>query len=102
MTDSEYLYDAMTRYIDTWKRNGWKTAGHNDVANQEQLKRLDKLITQKKNKVDVAWSRCPREKPNLAEADKLAKRGMRRYKPHVKAEGYQPKKKSSAAKTGKV
>ena len=92
----------MKKYIGNWRKNGWKNADKNDVANQEQLKRLDKLINQKKNIVDVAWAWCSREKPNLAEADKLAKRGMKKYKPHVKPEGYTPRKKSSAAKNGRI
>ena len=42
----------MTKYIRTWKRNGWKLITGADVKNQKDLKELDVLL---KGDVNVTW-----------------------------------------------
>jgi len=34
-TDSKYVMDGMTRWVEGWKRNGWKTAAKKPVQNAE-------------------------------------------------------------------
>lgn len=40
-TDSQYLRDGITRYIDNWKRNGWRTYAKAPVKNVDLWRRLD-------------------------------------------------------------
>ena len=40
-TDSQYVRDGITRYINNWKRNGWRTASKEPVKNQDLWQRLE-------------------------------------------------------------
>ena len=40
-TDSKYLRDGITKYINNWKRNGWRTADKKPVKNIDLWQRLD-------------------------------------------------------------
>ena len=40
-TDSQYLRDGITKYINNWKRNGWRTASKEPVKNQDLWQRLE-------------------------------------------------------------
>jgi ribonuclease HI len=40
-TDSTYVRDGITRYINNWKRNGWRTAAKEPVKNDDLWRRLD-------------------------------------------------------------
>jgi ribonuclease HI len=39
--DSQYVRDGITKYINNWKRNGWRTASRDPVKNQDLWERLD-------------------------------------------------------------
>ena len=39
--DSTYVRDGITKYINNWKRNGWRTASKDPVKNQDLWLRLD-------------------------------------------------------------
>jgi ribonuclease HI len=40
-TDSQYVRDGITKYINTWKRNGWRTASREPVKNLDLWQRLE-------------------------------------------------------------
>ena len=40
-TDSQYVRDGITKYINNWKRNGWRTASRQPVKNQDLWERLE-------------------------------------------------------------
>jgi ribonuclease HI len=40
-TDSQYVRDGITKYINNWKRNGWRTASKEPVKNQDLWQRLE-------------------------------------------------------------
>ena len=40
-TDSQYVREGITKYINNWKRNGWRTAAKAPVKNQDLWQRLD-------------------------------------------------------------
>lgn len=42
-TDSTYLKDGMTKWLQLWKQNGWKTAAKKPVKNQDLWEMLDDL-----------------------------------------------------------
>jgi ribonuclease HI len=39
--DSQYVRDGIMKYINNWKRNGWRTASKDPVKNQDLWQRLD-------------------------------------------------------------
>lgn len=53
VTDSQYLKKAFTHgWLDTWQRNGWRTAGKQPVKNQDLWRRLLELTAIH----DVQWT----------------------------------------------
>tara|TARA_Y100001970_G_scaffold294330_1_gene450674 strand:+ start:1149 stop:1874 length:726 start_codon:yes stop_codon:yes gene_type:complete len=42
-TDSKYLIDGYSNWINNWKRNGWKTSAGKPVLNSDLWKKLDEL-----------------------------------------------------------
>ena len=51
-TDSKYVKNGITEWIQNWKQNGWKTANRKDVLNQELWKALDEVSQDKK----ISWN----------------------------------------------
>jgi ribonuclease HI len=43
-TDSQYVRDGITKYINNWKRNGWRTAAKEPVKNIDLWQRLDAAL----------------------------------------------------------
>lgn len=52
-TDSMYLRDGVTQWMQNWKRRGWKTASNKPVKNQDLWQELDVLI--KNHKIEWHW-----------------------------------------------
>ena len=50
-TDSKYVHDGISQWINNWKRNGWKTADKKPVKNMDLWQRLDQAI----QRHDVHW-----------------------------------------------
>ena len=42
-TDSQYVRNGITDWIEGWRRNGWRTAAKKPVKNQDLWKQLDEL-----------------------------------------------------------
>ncbi len=42
-TDSQYVKNGITDWIERWRRNGWRTAAKKAVKNQDLWRRLDEL-----------------------------------------------------------
>lgn len=42
-TDSQYVREGITLWINSWKKNGWKTANKTPVKNSELWQELDQL-----------------------------------------------------------
>jgi len=74
-TDSQFLINCVTLWMQNWKRNGWRTATKQDVKNKEELVELDKLL--QTGTIAVKWKHVKGHsdiKGNI-EADKLAVKG---------------------------
>ncbi|KAI9647216.1 hypothetical protein NHQ30_003599 [Ciborinia camelliae] len=58
MTDSEYVHDCLTKWIQVWLKNGFKTSEGNPVANADALLRIHEIIQLLSNdNIDVRiWS----------------------------------------------
>lgn len=48
ITDSEFTINCMTKWVQTWKKKGWKKASGEPVKNKEDLEVLDKLCSRAK------------------------------------------------------
>ena len=51
-TDSKYVKSGITQWIHNWKKNGWKTAGKQEVKNKELWLELDLL----NNEFEINWN----------------------------------------------
>jgi ribonuclease HI len=69
-TDSTYVRDGVTKWIKSWKRNGWKTADKKPVKNVDLWHRLDAVHAL--HKVDWHWVRGHSGHPENERADALA------------------------------
>ena len=78
VTDSSYVKDGITKWIFTWKRNGWKTAAKKSVKNEELWKRLENATQIH----DVSWEWIKGHAGHLENerADELARNGMEPFK----------------------
>ena len=51
-TDSNYVKDGITKWINTWKLNNWKTSKRESVKNKELWLELDEL----RQKYNINWN----------------------------------------------
>lgn len=73
-TDSEYVKNGITQWIDNWKKRGWRTANKKPVKNIDLWQRLDKAASQ--HDVSWHWVRGHTGHPENERADELANRGI--------------------------
>ena len=70
-TDSQYLCKAFTAgWINSWQRNGWRTAAKKPVKNADLWKELIQLVAQ--HDVEWAWVKGHSNHPENDAADMLA------------------------------
>ena len=71
-TDSMYVKDGITNWINSWEKNNWKTADKKNVKNVDLWKRLKELT---KN-ITVEWNWVQAHSNNLLNnlVDELAKK----------------------------
>ncbi|WP_237068255.1 ribonuclease HI [Microbulbifer guangxiensis] len=73
-TDSQYLRQGITGWINNWKRNGWKTAAKKPVKNADLWRLLDETIGH--HDVHWHWVKGHAGDPGNERADELANRGI--------------------------
>jgi ribonuclease HI len=71
-TDSVYVKEGITVWINNWKKNNWKTADKKNVKNVDLWKKLKSLTNS--NQVEWYWIKSHSENPMNDLADKLAKK----------------------------
>ncbi len=76
-TDSSYLKDGITSWINRWKANGWRTANKKPVKNVELWQRLDEA--RERHQIDWLWVRGHAGHPENERADELAREAMAPY-----------------------
>ncbi|WP_373017741.1 ribonuclease HI [Thiomicrorhabdus sp.] len=69
-TDSQYVKNGITQWMDNWKKKGWKTAANKPVKNQELWQRLDKALDG--HKVEWFWVKGHSGHPENERVDELA------------------------------
>jgi ribonuclease HI len=70
-SDSQYLRDGITKWIDVWKRRGWRTADRQPVKNIDLWQRLDAAAA--RHEVSWIWVRGHSGHPENERADALAR-----------------------------
>jgi ribonuclease HI len=73
-TDSEYLRNGIMRWINQWKRNGWRTAEKRPVRNVDLWRRLDELSA--KHRIRWHWLKGHAGHKLNERADQLAREGI--------------------------
>ncbi len=76
--DSKYVKDGITKYIDKWKQNGWKTSSNNDVKNKDLWQQLDKKVD-KIDKISWSWVKAHDGNHMNELVDKIAKKKAHEY-----------------------
>ncbi|NRA98483.1 MAG: ribonuclease HI [Rhodobacteraceae bacterium] len=79
VTDSTYVKNGVTGWIEGWKRNGWKTAAKKPVKNEDLWRRLDEA--QARHQVRWEWVKGHAGHVENERADALARAGMKPFKP---------------------
>ena len=83
VTDSAYVKNGVTGWIEGWKRNGWRTSAKKPVKNEDLWRRLDDA--QARHDVTWEWVKGHAGHPENERADELAREGMKPFKPGKKA-----------------
>ena len=73
-TDSVYVRDGVTKWINQWRRNGWRTAAKKPVKNQDLWQALDAEVA--RHEVVWHWVKGHSGHPENEKADELANRGI--------------------------
>ena len=70
VTDSEYLKNGITQWIEKWKRNGWKTSAKKPVVNQDLWMELDEMVAG--HKIQWTWTKGHANHEDNNRCDELA------------------------------
>ncbi|PSJ44545.1 ribonuclease HI [Zobellella taiwanensis] len=70
-TDSQYVRQGITQWINGWKRNNWKTAAKTPVKNADLWQRLDTACQQ--HQVHWHWVKGHSGHPENERCDELAR-----------------------------
>jgi len=69
-TDSQYVRQGITQWIQGWRRNGWRTSSKQPVKNQDLWQALDREAA--KHEVSWHWVKGHSGHPGNERADALA------------------------------
>jgi len=70
-TDSRYVMDGLTKWIKSWKANGWRTSGKKPVKNEDLWRALDAAA--ERHRVAWKWVAGHSGHPENERADALAR-----------------------------
>ncbi|EAR60501.1 ribonuclease HI [Neptuniibacter caesariensis] len=73
-TDSQYVRQGITEWIEGWKRKGWKNSQKKPVKNADLWQRLD--AARQPHKIDWRWVKGHSGHPENELADQLANKGV--------------------------
>jgi ribonuclease HI len=73
-SDSKYVLQGITEWMDNWKRRGWKTASKSAVKNEDLWRRLD--AARSPHRIEWLWVKGHSGDLGNDRADKLANLGI--------------------------
>ena len=74
ITDSQYVRQGITQWMEGWKKKGWKTAAKKPVKNKDLWERLDALVSI--HDIEWRWVKGHSGDKGNDIADELANRAM--------------------------
>lgn len=77
-TDSIYVKDGITKWIENWKQNGWRTAARKPVKNADLWQALDEAVS--RHSVSWVWVKGHDGDEGNERADELANMGLNNYR----------------------
>ena len=75
VTDSRYVIDGIEKWIQAWKRKGWRTGAGKPVKNREHWEKLDEM--RQDREIEWIWVRGHAGDPGNERADALANHAAR-------------------------
>jgi len=73
-TDSTYVQQGITEWLENWRQRGWKTANKQPVKNQDLWQRLEQAT--QRHQVSWHWVKGHSGHPDNEKADELARKGL--------------------------
>lgn len=73
-TDSKYVLQGITDWMNNWKKRGWKTADKKPVKNEDLWRRLDEAI--QRHRIEWVWVKGHAGDEGNERADALANKGI--------------------------
>ena len=73
-SDSKYVLQGITEWMENWKKRGWKTAAKKPVKNEDLWRRLD--IAMQRHDVNWTWVKGHSGNVGNEKADQLANQGI--------------------------
>ncbi len=73
-TDSKYVMQGMTEWVEGWKKRGWKTAAKQPVKNVDLWQRLEQAL--ERHQVNWHWVKGHSGVAENERADELARQGI--------------------------
>ena len=98
LCDSQYVINALTKWLPGWKRRGWRKADGKAVLNRDLLEQLDEEL--RGRKVSFEWVKGHSGHPLNEKVDELAKRAAMAFQRggvHDEGPGLDPTAESPAS-----
>ncbi len=73
-TDSQYVRQGITEWLEAWKARGWKTASKKPVKNKDLWQQLDEAV--QRHSINWHWIKGHSGHEGNERADQLANRAM--------------------------
>ena len=73
-TDSTYVKDGVTQWLENWKKNNWKTANKKPVKNDDLWRRLDDVCP--RHRIEWCWVKGHSGHVENDRADALANKAI--------------------------
>ena len=78
ITDSKYLKDGMTKWLDQWLKTNWRNSAKKEIKNVDLWKEIYALT--KEHCVSWTWVKGHNNNEGNEKADYLARLGMEKFK----------------------
>lgn len=88
-TDSQYAINCSTKWVQGWKRNGWKNSQKKPVKNADLIRAIDNEIAHRAGSVRFVWVKGHAGNAGNEKVDELARTYAGDCRSHVR-EGYLP------------
>ena len=73
-TDSTYVQQGISEWLENWLQRGWKTSNKQPVKNQDLWERLNQAT--KRHQISWHWVKGHNGHPDNEKADELARQGL--------------------------